>query len=199
LTKGKAQEIAAKIKALEKSGSKKILLDLRNCAEGDESEGVAVANLFLNHGTITYLQGQKFPKEAFNADPAKAITTLPVAVLVNKGTAGAAEIVAAAILENARGDVVGDKTFGDGSVQKTIDLPDGGALILSVAKYYSPSGKVIQDVAITPNVVVADADDAIGPDDEDGAPTTPDQETKPKNTVDDQLNKAVEVLKGKAS
>jgi len=199
LTKGKSQEIAAKIKSLEKSGSKKILLDLRNCAEGDESEGVAVANLFLNHGTITYLQGQKFPREAFNADPAKAITSLPVAVLVNKGTAGAAEIVAAAILENARGDVVGDKTFGDGSVQKTIDLPDGGALILSVAKYYSPSGKAIQDAAITPNVLVADADDAISPDDDDSAPATPDQDAKPKNTVDDQLNKAVEVLKARSS
>ena len=179
------------------------LLDLRNCAEGDESEGVAVANLFLNHGTITYLQGQKFPREAFNADPAKAITALPLAVLVNKGTSGAAEIVAAAILENARGDVVGDKTFGDGSVQKTIDLPDGGALILSVAKYYSPSGKAIQDNAITPNVLVADsadAADAAGPDDDD-KDTTPasDQDAKPKNTVDDQLNKAVEVLKSRAS
>ncbi len=203
LTKGKAQEIAGKIKSLEKSGAKKILLDLRNCAEGDESEGVAVANLFLNHGTITYLQGQKFPREAFNADPSKAITTLPVAVLVNKGTAGPAEIVAAAILENARGDVVGDKTFGDGSVQKTIDLPDGGALILSVAKYYSPSGKAIQDVAITPNVLVADALDAAdgaGPDDEDSAPDSQDQQdAKPKNQVDDQLNKAVEVLKSRAS
>jgi carboxyl-terminal processing protease len=203
LTKGKQQEVASKIKALEKSGAKKILLDLRNCAEGDESEGVAVANLFLNHGTITYLQGQKFPREAFNADPAKAITTLPLAVLVNKGTAGAAEVVAAAILENARGDLIGDKTFGEGSVQKTIDLPDGGALILSVAKYYSPSGKAIQDNAITPNVVVADVDDAAGdgasPDDEDGATPATDQEAKPKNTVDDQLNKAVEVLKSRAS
>jgi carboxyl-terminal processing protease len=201
LTKGKAQEIAAKIKSLEKSGAKKILLDLRNDAEGDESEGVAVANLFLNHGTITYLQGQKFPREAFNADPAKAVTALPVAILVNKGTAGPAEIVAAAILENARGDVVGDKTFGDGSVQKTLELPDGGALILSVAKYYSPSGKVIQDTAITPNVVVADADDsAIGPDDDDGSVPATEQETKPaKPAVDDQLNKAVEVLKSRSS
>jgi carboxyl-terminal processing protease len=203
LTKGKQQEVASKIKALEKSGAKKILLDLRNCAEGEESEGVAVANLFLNHGTITYLQGQKYPREAFNADPAKAITTLPLAVLVNKGTAGAAEVVAAAILENARGDLIGDKTFGEGSVQKTIDLPDGGALILSVAKYYSPSGKAIQDNAITPNVVVADVDDSAGdgvsPDDEDGAAPANDQETKPKNTVDDQLNKAVEVLKSRAS
>ena len=64
LTKGKTQEIAAKVKSLEKSGAKKILLDLRNCAEGDENEGIAVANLFLNHGTITYLQGQKFPRQS---------------------------------------------------------------------------------------------------------------------------------------
>ena len=83
--------------------------------------------------------------------------------------------------------------------KKRIDLPDGGALILSVAKYYSPSGKAIQDAAITPNVLVADA-----PDDAASVPMTrtvplpaPDQEAKPKNTVDDQLNKAVEVLKSR--
>jgi carboxyl-terminal processing protease len=199
LTKGKAQEIAAKIKSLEKSGAKKLVLDLRNTSDGEESEGVATANLFLNHGTITYLQGQKFPREAFNADAAKAVTTLPVAILVNKGTAGAAEIVAAAILENARGDVVGDKTFGDGSVQKTIDLPDGGALILSVAKYYSPSGKAIQEVAVTPNVLVADDTDNVISDDEDAEPAAAEPEAKPKNTQDDQLRKAVEVLKSRTS
>jgi carboxyl-terminal processing protease len=201
LSKGKAQEIAAKVKSLEKSGAKKILLDLRGCAEGDENEGIAAANLFLNHGTITYLQGQKYSRQAFEADPAKAVTTLPVAVLVNRSTAGAAEIVAAAILENARGDVVGEKTFGDGSVQKTLDLPDGGALILSVAKYYSPGGKAIQDTAITPNVLVADAaEDMVSPDDEESAPA-PDnnEEAKPKSTVDDQLNKAIEVLKSRTS
>jgi carboxyl-terminal processing protease len=202
LTKGKSQEIASKIKSLEKSGAKKILLDVRYCAEGDESEGIAAANLFLNHGTITYLQGQKYPRQAFNADPAKAITNLPVAVLVNRGTSGPAEIIAAAILENARGDIVGDKTFGDGSLQKTLELPDGGALILSIAKYYSPSGKAIQDTAIIPNVVVADAiDDGAGDgitDDGAAAPAS-DEDAKPKNTIDEQLNKAVEVLKSRAS
>jgi len=198
LTKGKAQEIASKIKALERSGAKKLVLDLRNDSDGEENEGVAVANLFLNHGTIAYLQGQKFPREAFNADPAKAVTTLPVAVLVNRGTAGAAEIVAVALLENARGDVVGDKTFGDGSVQKTIELQDGGALILSVAKYYSPRGEAIQDKAVTPNVVIADEADTASPDDEE-QPSAPDQEAKPKNTQDDQLKKAVEVLKSRTS
>lgn len=199
LTKGKSQEIATKIKSLEKSGAKRLVLDLRNASDGEESEGVATANLFLNHGTITYLQGQKFPKEAFNADPAKAVTTLPLAVLVNRGTAGAAEVVASAILENARGDVVGDKTFGDGSVQKTIDLPDGGALILSVAKYYSPGGKAIQETAVTPNVLVADEAENVISDDEDAEPAAPEAEEKPKNTQDDQLHKAIEVLKSRAS
>jgi carboxyl-terminal processing protease len=199
LTKGKAQEIAVKIKSLEKSGAKKLILDLRNTSEGEESEGVATANLFLNHGTITYLQGQKFPREAFNADPAKAVTSLPVAVLVNKGTAGAAEIVAAAILENARGDLVGEKTFGEGSVPKVFDLPDGGALILSVAKYYSPSGKAIQETAVTPNVLVADDVENAISEDEDQEPAAAEPEAKPKSTQDDQLHKAIEVLKSRAS
>jgi carboxyl-terminal processing protease len=196
-TKGKAQEIASQIKALQKNGAKKLILDLRNNGEGDESEGIATANLFLNHGTITYLQGQKYPREAFAADPSKAITNLPVVVLVNRGTAGAAEVVAAAILENARGDVVGDKTFGDGSVQKVIDLPDGSALILSVAKYYSPSGKAIQDTAVTPNVLVADTDDDAVTPEEDQDNTAQPEENKAKPQQDEQLRKAIEVLKNR--
>jgi carboxyl-terminal processing protease len=198
---GKSQEIAGKIRDLQKQGAKKIVLDLRNSAGGEESEGVATANLFLDHGTITYLQGQKYPRQAFNADPTKDLTKLPVAVLVNRGTAGPAEIVAAAILENARGDVVGDKTFGDGSVQKLIEMPDNSALILSVAKYYSPSGKAIQDAAVTPNVLVADtAEDDGGLPDEDEQPATDEKkEVKPKDPQDDQLNKALEVLKNRES
>src|SRR5271168_2042857 len=200
-TKGKSQEIANKIKSVQKSGAKKIILDLRNSAEGDETEGIATANLFLNHGTITYLQGQKYPREAFNADPSKAITTLPIVVLVNKGTAGPAEIVAAAVLENARGDVVGDKTFGDGSVQKVIEMGDGSALILSVAKYYAPSGKAIQDAAVTPNVLVADEDDDAPLPDEDENATPADDATKKVQPPqpDQQMQKAIEVLKSRAS
>jgi carboxyl-terminal processing protease len=197
---GKSQEIADKIRDLQRQGAKKLVLDLRNSASGLESEGVATANLFLDHGTITYLQGQTYPREAFNADPAKDITKVPVAVLVNRGTAGPAEIVASAILENARGDVVGDKTFGDGSKTKLFEMPDNSALILSVAKYYTPGGKAIQDTAVTPNVLVADstADDDGGLPDED-QPATPDEkkDAKPKNQTDDQLNKALEVLKNR--
>ncbi|HVH89541.1 MAG TPA: S41 family peptidase [Terriglobales bacterium] len=194
LTKGKAQEIAGKVREEQKKGAKKLILDLRNVSEGDPSEAVAVANLFLNHGIITYLQGQKYPKQTFTADPQKAITNLPLVVLVNRGTAGPGEIVAGAILDNNRGDVVGDKTFGSGSVQKVIDIPDGSALILSVAKYYTPGGKAIEDSAITPNIVVASNIDEAPLDDEDAG--TPAPQEKPKQPKDDeQLRRAVEVLK----
>jgi carboxyl-terminal processing protease len=193
--KGRAQEIAAKIKELQKEGAKKFVLDLRNSGNGDEQEGIATANLFINHGLITYVQGQKYPRQNFDADPAKAVTSAPLVVVVNRSTAGPAEIIASSILETARGDVVGDKTFGTGSIQKLIELPDSSALILSVAKYYTPSGKAIQDTAVTPNILVADNfDDLNGPDDE----TDNNQpEVKKTNQPDEQLRRAIEVLKSK--
>ena len=195
--KGRSQEVAAKLKELEKAGAKKLVLDLRNSGEGDEDEGIATANLFLNHGTISFLQGQKYPKQSFNADPQKAIApTIPMVVLVNRGTAGPAEIVAAAIMENARGDVVGDKTFGSGSIQKVIELPDGAALMLSVAKYYSPSGKALQDTAVTPNILVADStDDYLVPDEDENTQPDEKQEHEKRVTPDDQLKRAIDVLK----
>jgi carboxyl-terminal processing protease len=199
--KGRSQEVAAKLKALEKTGATKLVLDLRNSGSGDEDEGIATANLFLNHGTISYLQGQTYPKQTFNAEPQKAVAaTIPLVVLVNRGTAGPAELVAAAIMENARGDVVGDKTFGSGSIQKVIELPDGAALMLSVAKYYSPTGKALQDTAITPNVLVADSnDDFLVPDeDENAQPDDKQQEKEKKVAPDDQLKKAIDVLKNPA-
>src|SRR5499433_1421755 len=195
LNKGRAQDITAKIKSLQRQGAKKLILDLRNSSEGDEEEGVAVANLFLENGMIASVQGQKYDKVTYTADAQKKITDLPLVVMVNRGTAGAAEIVAAAILENGRGDVVGDKTFGEGSVQKLIEVPDGSALILSIAKYYTPKGKIIQDTGVTPNVLAAAGEDlTVLPDDDDSNPPDEQQQkTAPKE--DDQLRRAIEVLK----
>ena len=139
-------------------------------------------------------------KEVFNADAQKAITDLPLVVLVNRSTAGAAELLAAAILENMRGDVVGDKTYGVGSVQKLIEIPDGSALILSVAKYYSPSGKAIQDNAVTPSVMAGTKEDEADISEEDGvAPGRPKGEAASKDKEDEQLEKAIEVVKKRAA
>jgi carboxyl-terminal processing protease len=126
--------------------------------------------------------------------------TAPLVVLVNRGTAGPAELAAAALLDNKRADLVGEKTFGEGAQQKTFELPDGAALILSVAKYESPSGKKLQDEGVTPGVVVASNFDQAGAVDEDAA-ATENQTTpaKPSVTVDEQLSKALALLKNKAA
>ena len=113
-------------------------MDLRYTAGGDTKEGVELANLFVDSGTIAYLEGQKYAKETITANSKDTLTKAPVAVLVNQATAGAAELVAGAIGDSHRGQVVGVKTFGAGSVQKLIPLDDGSALLISVAKYFTP-------------------------------------------------------------
>ena len=136
---------------------------------------------FLNDGTLATLGGQKVATQTFTADASKQLTTAPLAVLVNRGTYGAAELAAGAIEGNKRGDVVGERTFGEGSVQKTIELPDGAALLLTVAKYQSPDGKKIQDEAIIPTVPTEQAAD-------DGLD---DDATPPPSKDDLPLNKAL--------
>ena len=183
INKARVDELASKIKA---NKSRKILLDLRDVSGGDPDEGLRLANFFINQGTLGSLEGQKFPKQTFAADPARYISSAPLAVLVNRGTYGAAELTAAAIAGAKRGDVVGERTFGEGSVQKTIDLPDGAALLLTVAKYQAPDGKKIQDEAVVPTVQVGQT-----PDDDNDA------ETPAKG--DEPLNKALQLLKAKNS
>jgi len=184
LTAARVDEIAAKLKASSKAT--KVLLDLRDSSGDDARQGLRLANFFLKQGTLATLTGQKFPVQTFSADPAQFLTDAPLAVLVNRGTYGAAELAAAALEDAKRGDVVGERTFGEGSVQKTIELPDGAALLLTVAKYESPTGKKIQDEAVTPTVAVAPA---LEDDDEDAPPAK----------GDETLDKALDLLKAKTS
>jgi carboxyl-terminal processing protease len=184
LTAAHVDDIAAKIKSAAKS--EKILLDLRDCTGDDAQQGLRLANFFIKQGTLATLQGQQFPEQTFTADPAKFLTAAPLAVIVNRGTYGGAELAAAAIEELKRGDVVGERTFGEGSVQKTLDLPDGSALILTVAKFEGPDGKKIQDDAVTPNVAVTSPQDDL------------DEGTTPPNG-DEMLNKALDLLKQKGA
>ena len=195
-------QIEAKLKAMGKAGNKKVLLDLRNVAGGEMAEATRTANFFLGSGTIASLEGQKVAKQTFTADPSKAInTTAPLVVLINRGTAGPGELLAAALADNKRAELVGEKTFGEGAQQKTFELPDGAALILSVAKYETPSGKKLQDEAVTPAVLVASNVDDASAEDEDSETASPDAKpaAKPGVSVDEQLSKALDLLKAKAA
>jgi carboxyl-terminal processing protease len=194
------QQIEAKLKGMPKAGNKKVLLDLRDVAAGDMAEATRLANFFLKSGTIAMLEGQKVEKQTFVADAAKTINaTAPVVVLVNRGTAGPGELVAAALLDNKRGELVGEKTFGEGAQQKTFELPDGAALILSIAKYESPSGKKLQDEAVTPEVLVASNTDDGAADDETAPEASQAAPQKSSVAVDEQLSKALDLLKSKTA
>ena len=191
------KDVAAAVQKLQADGARKLILDVRNSATGTPEDGIALANLFLNKGHITYLVGQKVARQNFEADSSKAITTLPVAVLTNRGTADAAEVAAAALLDNKRAQVIGERTYGDAAMRRALTMDDGGAIILSVAKYYSPEGKAIQDTGVTPNVVVADTDATIEVDDNgEPLPEAPGAEKLQQKKVEDDpiVKKALEVL-----
>jgi carboxyl-terminal processing protease len=196
LVEGRVKEVQQQAEALQKQGAKKLILDLRNSGFGKPEYGVDLANLFLDKGLITYVEGQKMHREDFKADPARAtLKSVPLVVLTNRGTANAAEVAAAALLDNKRAEVVGERTYGDASVRKAITLDDGSAVLLAVAKYYSPSGKAIQDTGVTPTHPVTDL--APASDDDDDAAAEPAQpETERKPDTDEILKKAIEVSTG---
>jgi carboxyl-terminal processing protease len=200
---GTGNEVQTKLHQLMKSGAQKIILDLRNCGGESFEEGVQIANLFLDHGVIAYLEGQKFPKKEYVADPNKSICKLSLSLLQNAGSAGAAEIVAAAVKENRRGDLVGTRSFGKASIQKLIPLEGDSAILLSVAKFYSQSGKIIQKNGVSPDYDVRNTLDATGFDLEDQEDEDTTESAPPSNKAstpeDLQLEKAIELLNAPAS
>jgi carboxyl-terminal processing protease len=197
LSQGKAAEARKDLDDLLKKGATRVIVDLRASAGGDEQEGVSLANLFVDSGMIGYFQGQKVEKKIFAADSKAALTKAPVVVLVNKGTSGPAELAAAGIGDNHRGQVVGTRTFGTGSLQRLIPLDNGTALLISVARYYTPSGTDIQDKGVKPNVEVAsEADDILDLGADQEIEVQPPKPAAPQNSNEDrQLNKAIEILK----
>jgi carboxyl-terminal processing protease len=187
-TKGALQKLKAQ-------NAKYLVLDLRHCSTGDQEQGVALANLFMKEGEITYLQGQKTSKKDFVAKDSDQVWSGPLVVITNRATAGGAEIAAAALLDSKRAEVIGERSYGDASLRKTIQMDDGGAVILSVAKYFSPSGKAIQDTGVVPTVQMAENDNS--PElDQDGNPIPG---TAPKTNEDLLLNKSVELVTGKTN
>jgi len=151
---GATRQIRDELVQLERQGAHKLILDLRSCALGDDAEGISTAQLFLPSGTITTLKGQTVSPVVSSADPSKVVWTQPVTVLIDTATAGPAEILAAAIADNHRGETIGLRTYGTASEQKLIELEDGSALILTLANYYTPGGKEIPVDGVAPTVEV---------------------------------------------
>lgn len=200
LSSATLRETAADIDKLQKQGAQKLILDLRNTAVGSPQDGMGLANLFLGKGRLTYLQGQRVPRQNFDADSSKTVTNLPLVVLTNRGTADGAEVAAAALQDNKRAQLVGERTYGDASLRRAITMDDGGAIILSVAKYYSADGKAIQDNGVTPGTLVAEAEPAPEVDDNGEpltAPSQPPQQPQKKLEDDPVVKKALELPGGK--
>jgi carboxyl-terminal processing protease len=177
-----AEEVRGEIEALRRAGARQLVLDMRGAAFGAPGDGAKVAELFLKGGVVAKLSGAKHPEELLSADPGRAAWDLPVAALVDTGTAGAGELVAAALLDAGRGEVVGQRTFGRAAFQKAVPLPEGG-LIVTVARYASPKGSVIHGKGVEPSVAVELPDE-----DEDATDA-------PGERRDLVLEKALEVLK----
>ncbi|WP_027369354.1 S41 family peptidase [Desulfovermiculus halophilus] len=133
-----------------------VVLDLRNNPGGLLDQAVSVADMFLGQGKIVYTQGKvRQAKMDFQASDQQSDIMVPIVVLINSGTASASEIVAGAIQDHKRGLILGVRSFGKGSVQTVIPLPDGAGIKLTTAKYYTPSGRSIQAEGITPDISLA--------------------------------------------
>lgn len=151
------QDLKKAIKKLKSESDGKLnglVLDLRNNPGGVLSAAVGVSDAFLNDGMIVYTDGrEEDSKLRYTASGGDIMDGAPVVVLVNGGSASASEIVAGALQDHHRGVIMGTQTFGKGSVQTIQDLPSGGAVKLTTARYFTPSGRSIQAEGINPDII----------------------------------------------
>jgi len=206
LVEGRSAEVKRALNDLISKGAQKMVLDVRNLANGNLQEGVSVANLFVGQGVLAQLIGKEGKEDqAFTADPSKVVFTGPLTLVMDRSTAGPAEVIAAAVAAQKRGEIVGfEHSFGAGSDQKLFSLSDGGALLITIDKYAPASGKAFMDEPVNPTVKVdrpVEAD-VVVPDseDDDQAEEKPESQaanpTPPAAPAEDiQLKKALEIIK----
>lgn len=218
LEAGEAADIKAQILNLQKQGVQKIVLDLRNVAAGTLDEGVAVANLFIKDGDLAKVLGRENKvTRSFTADPAKHVFDGEVVALIDLGTAGAAEVVASALVDRKRGEVVGERSFGAGTEQQLFTLKSGEGLLLTTAKWASANGVPFlgedrNSMGVKPSVEVKRPDTPEPLEVEEMIDQQEQQNREPQSTPtpvakpevkkpapeDVQLKKALEILQGKA-
>ena len=170
------------IKKFEKNQNiKGYVVDLRNNPGGLLTQAINITDIFLNDGEIVSTKGRKISEtRKFFAKKGDEINGKPLIVLINNGSASAAEIFTGALKEHKRAIILGENSYGKGSVQSIIPLRNGGGMRLTISKYYLPSGKSISEVGVTPDILVEEVDDNFKIDTE----------------KDNQLNYAIKLLKG---
>jgi len=222
LEKGEATDIRNRLQDLTKQGVQKIILDLRGVAAGDLNEAVDVANLFIKEGNLAQVIGRDNKVlKTFTASSAKHIFDGKVVALIDLGTSGAAEVIASAILDRQRGEVVGERSFGAGTEQQLFALRSGDGLLLTTAKWASATGKTFlnderANSGVKPSIEVKrpetpeplDVEDLVDQQEKENQEPQPNQQATPTPTpkveqpkqsqVDLQMNKALEILRDKA-
>jgi carboxyl-terminal processing protease len=176
---GTPAEIRREVDALTKQGAQRLVLDLRGTAFGDVEAGLTTARLFVKSGTLAFRRDRGQERETVEAAAGDGAITLPIALLVDNGTSGAAELFAGALAGNQRASLVGERTQGRAARQKLVKLPDGSALVLTHLFYLTPTGGVINENGLPPDIAVEQ------PDIDFGAPAP---------TSDATLDKAIEHL-----
>jgi carboxyl-terminal processing protease len=219
LVPGTAEKVKAEVERLAGQGVSKMVVDLRGVASGTLDEAVEVANLFVGTGELAKIIGRnEAVNKAFQADPKKVAFKGEIAVLIDFGTAGAGEAVAAAVLHSKRGEVIGERTFGAGVEQQLVPLRGGDGLLLTTARWASPAGTPFladdrNNMGVRPTVEVKRPDtpeplaveelieqqeeEAVDP---QARPDTPERTEPVRPPAEDvQMNKALEILRGKAA
>ena len=149
------EDVRNAVRDVIKQGAKGLVLDLRNNGGGLLDSSVKICSIFLNGGLVVETKGRsERANERYMADKSRHMTDLPMAVLINGGSASASEIVAGALLDRNRAVLVGEKSFGKGSVQTLFPLTDGSGIYVTIARYYTPSGRMIDHVGLSPDIEV---------------------------------------------
>jgi carboxyl-terminal processing protease len=175
-----ADEASTALRALQQDGVTGVVVDLRGTSDGSVGSAVAVARLFIPSGILVQREERDRAIEKTEAAPGDGRVTVPVVLLSSVGTSGAAEVFAAALVENGRAELVGERTFGRAAEQSLVRLPDGSGLWLTTGRYLTPSGKPISGSGLEPAVAVEEPD--------------VDMEAPPTSPADPALDAAVERL-----
>ena len=178
-----AAQVKAQIADLTKNGASKLIVDLRRTSSGNTEDGLTLARAFVASGTLAVRETKGSPRETIAAAQGDGAITLPLALLIDTGTSGAAEIFASALSGNKRADLIGEHTIGRAALQKLVKLPDGAGLWLSTTRYLTPAGTPLHEKGLEPTVAVDEPEVEIG---------------QPTPTTDPILDKALEHLKAKA-